>query len=304
MELRHLRYFAAVADELHFGRAAERLNISGPTLTNQIKALENGLRVRLFERKTKRAVTLTNAGARFLEEARATIRQAELAEQVGRQAGLGQAGTITVGYVLTASLMGLLPSAVASFRALHPTVTFEVRRTETLATMRDIASGQTDVGLLRSPEHFPVGLTGFTLVEDEFCAILPAGHPLAKHRRITASMLNDEDFVATPMEMEISFWNNFVGATARRVVARANDVVSVLTLVAGGVGISVLPAHVANVRVPGIVFRTMSGVRRKASYSAVYRVGEASPVIKLFIKHLRSSNFSARYRKMSHSRQE
>src|SRR4051794_16323310 len=228
MELRHLRYFVAVADQLHFGRAAEHLDISGPTLTNQIKALEDSLSVRLFDRKTKKAVRLTNAGARFLEEARATMRQAELAEQVGRQAGLGQAGTVTIGYVLTASLMGLLPSAISSFRALYPTVLFEVRRTETLATMRDIASGHTDIGLVRTPEHFPVGLTGFTLVEDEFCAILPADHPLAKYRRIAASMVNDENFVATPLEMEISFWSNFVGATARRVVARASDVVSVL----------------------------------------------------------------------------
>jgi DNA-binding transcriptional LysR family regulator len=294
MELRHLRYFVAVAEELHFGRAAERLNISGPTLTNQIKALENGLRVRLLDRSTKKAVGLTNAGVRFLEEARATIRQAQLAEQIGRQAGLGEAGTITIGYVLTASLMGLLPSMVASFRTLHPSVTFEVRRTETLPTMRDIASGQTDVGLVRSPEHFPAGLTGFTLFEDEFCVILRADHPLARHKLISASMLTSEQFVATPMEMEITFWNNFVGSTTRRVIARASDVVSVLTLVASGVGISVLPAHVSNVRVPGLVFRKMSGVRRKAGYSAVYRSGEASPLIKLFIKHLRSSNFRPR----------
>src|SRR5688500_9718703 len=102
MELRHLRYFVAVAEELHFGRAAFRSNISAPTLTNQIATLEAGLRVRLLDRKTKRGVTLTNAGVRFLEEARATIRQAELAEQVGRQAGLGEAGTITIGYALTA----------------------------------------------------------------------------------------------------------------------------------------------------------------------------------------------------------
>jgi len=299
MELRHLRYFLAVAEELHFGHAAERLNISAPTLTNQIRALEDGLRVRLFDRKTKKGVTLTNAGIRFLEAARATIRQAEVTENVGRQAGLGEAGTITVGYVLTASLMGLLPSAITSFKALYPNVTFEVRRTETFPTMKDIVAGQTDVGLIRSPERFPLGLTGFTIVEDEFCVILPAGHPLAAHKQISAALINDENFIATPMEMEISFWNNFVGSTARRVVARASDVISVLTMVASGTGISVLPAHVSNVRVPGIVFRKMSGVKRKAGYSAVYRSGEASPLIKLFVKHLRSSDFKSRFGEMS-----
>jgi DNA-binding transcriptional LysR family regulator len=291
VELRHLRYFVAVAEELHFGHAAERLNISPPTLTNQIRALEGGLRVRLLDRKTKKGVTLTNAGIRFLEEARATIRQAEVTEHVGRQAGLGETGTISIGYVLTASLMGLLPSAINSFRKLYPNVTFEVRRTETLPTMKDIAAGKTDIGLVRSPERFPVGLTGFTIVEDEFCVILPAGHPLAAHKQITAALLNDENFVGTPMEIEISFWNNFVGGTARRVVARASDVISVLTLVASGIGISVLPAHVSNVRVPGIVFRKMSGVKRKAGYSVVCRTGETAPLIKLFVKHLRSSSF-------------
>ena len=149
-------------------------------------------------------------------------------------------------------------------------------------------------GLIRGPEYFPAGLSGFPVVEDEFCVILPVGHPLARHKQITAAMLNDEDFVATPMEMEVNFWSNFAGSTSRRVVARASDVISVLTLVAGKVGISVLPAHVSNVHVPGIVFRRMSGVKRKASYSAVYRTGESAPLIKLFIKHLRSSRFSPR----------
>jgi len=292
MELRHLRYFVAIADELHFGRAAIRLNISAPTLSNQIRALEGSLRVKLFERKTKKAVTLTNAGLRFLDEARATIRQAEIAEHIGRQAGLGEAGTISIGYVLTAALMGLLPSAIASFRKFHPSVTFEVRRTETFPTMRDIVAGQTDIGIVRSPERFPAGLSGFLVAEEEFCVVLPQDHPCANHHKLTAATLNKEPFVATPMEMEVGFWNNFVGGTSRQVVARAADVISVLTLVSSGVGVAVLPSHVANARVPGIVFRKMTGGRRMAGYSAVYRNDETSPLIRLFVKHLRDGNFS------------
>ena len=288
MELRHLRYFIAVAEELHFARAAARLNISGPTLTNQIGALEAGLRVQLFNRKTNKGVTLTNAGTRFLDEARSTIRQAELAEYVGRQAGLGEAGTITVGYVLTAALMGLLPSAIAGFRKLHPGVTFEIRRTETFPTMKDILAGQTDVGIIRGPDRFPAGLTGFLIIEDDFCVILPQGHPLAVHKQLSAPMLKNEAFVATPMEMEVGFWNNFAGSTSQRVVTRTTDVMSVLTLVAGGLGVSVLPAHVSNAGVPGIVFRKMLGGRRKASYAVVHRNNETAPLIKMFIQFLKT----------------
>ena len=291
MELRHLRYFIAVAEELHFSRAAIRLNISAPTLTNQIGTLEAGLRVRLLDRKTKKSVTLTNAGVRFLEEARATIRQAELAEQIGRQAGLGEAGTITIGYALTAALMGLLPAAIASFRRLHPNVTFEVRRTETFATMKDILAGQADVGIVRSPENLPVGLHGFPVADEEFCVVLPADHPLVEHQELTATSLRNEPFVATPMEIEVGFWNNFAGSTSRKVVARAADVISVLTLVASGIGVSVLPIHVSQARVPGVVFRKMAGGKRKAGYSVVHRSDESSPLIRLFIKHLGLQDF-------------
>src|SRR2546430_15351709 len=115
MDLRHLRYFVAAAEELHFTRAAERLNISAPTLTQQIQVLEADLGVMLF-RRTKRSVVLTEAGRRFLEEARATLRQAEQAAQVARQAARGEIGRIEIGYVTSASCLGLIPSVVAAFR--------------------------------------------------------------------------------------------------------------------------------------------------------------------------------------------
>ena len=114
MELRHLRYFVAAAEELHFSRAAERLNISAPTLTQQIQVLEADLGVVLF-RRTKRSVALTEAGRRFLEEARATLRQAEQAAQVARQAARGEIGRLEIGYVTSASCLGLIPSVVANF---------------------------------------------------------------------------------------------------------------------------------------------------------------------------------------------
>jgi DNA-binding transcriptional LysR family regulator len=121
MELRHLRYFAAVAEELHFARAAARLNIAAPTLSHQIRALETMLGAKLFTRKTESAVSLTNSGKRFLAEAQETLKQAAHAEKVGRQAGRGEAGSISLGYVLSASCGGLVSPNISSFR-VKPTI--------------------------------------------------------------------------------------------------------------------------------------------------------------------------------------
>ena len=102
-------------------------------------------------------------------------------------------------------------------------------------------------------------------------------------------MLKNESFVATPMEMEVGFWNNFAGSTSQRAVTRTTDVISVLTLVAGGLGVSVLPVHVSKAGVPGVVFRKMIGGRRKANYAVVYRNNEAAPLIKMFIQFLKTT---------------
>ncbi len=148
MELRHLRYFVAVAEELHFTRAAHRLNISAPTLSNQIKALEAILGAQLLSRRTRSAVVLTQTGKRFLEEARATLRQADNAQLVGKRAARGDIGTIAVGYILSASCIGLLPALIASFRKEHPSVSFQISRMETFPQMKAVIDGRIDISIV------------------------------------------------------------------------------------------------------------------------------------------------------------
>src|SRR5215475_1869678 len=131
MELRHLRYFVAVAEELHFSRAAARLNIATPTLSAQIQALESSLGAQLFTRKT-RSVALTHVGKRFLDEARATLRQADQAEMVGRRAARGDLGSIALGCVLSGVFGGIVPRSIIGFRTTHPDVTIHTRAMPTI----------------------------------------------------------------------------------------------------------------------------------------------------------------------------
>jgi DNA-binding transcriptional LysR family regulator len=140
MELRHLRYFEAAAEELHFSRAAERLNISAPTLTQQIQALEQDLGVMLF-RRTKRSVALTEAGRRFLDEARATLRQAEQATLMARQTARGEIGRIEIGYVTSASCLGLISTVLAEFRRANPYVDLQLHRMETVRQLNELIQG-------------------------------------------------------------------------------------------------------------------------------------------------------------------
>jgi len=292
MELRHLRYFVAVAEELHFGRAAVRLNISAPTLSHQIGALESMLSAKLFSRRTKTAVGLTHAGKRFLLEAQETLKQAAHAEMVGRRAGRGDAGSISIGYVLSASFSGMLSSALASFREKHPDVTFQVARIVTVDQFKALSDGSLDVGFTRTPLRYPSGVTGFIIDRQRFFLVLPERHHLAAQKRITPAMLVDEGFVAAPLESELGFWSNLSSVAppgvTLRIVARAPDVFTVISLVAAGAGIGVLSESLKHIRLPGVVYREIDGVTRTSDHTAAYRKNENSPVVKAFINSLRA----------------
>jgi DNA-binding transcriptional LysR family regulator len=292
MELRHLRYFATVAEELHFGRAAARLNIAAPTLSHQIRALENLLGTKLLTRKTKSAVSLTHSGRRFLVEAQETLKQATHAELVGRRAARGEAGSISIGYVLSAGCGGLISSTLANFRKGHPDVSFQIARMQTVAQFAAILAGSLDLGFARTPHRFPTGLTGFTVDRQRFCLALPEGHRLAARNQIAPAMLVDEGFVAAPLELELGFWSNISSVAppgmAIRIVERTNDVFTAMALVGAGAGICVLSESLARIAMPGVVFRDIVGVTRTAEHVVVYRKNESAPVVKTYINFLRA----------------
>ena len=292
MELRHLRYFVAVAEELHFARAAERLNIAAPTLSHQIGALETMLGAKLLTRKTKSAVALTNAGQRFLIAAREALKQAAYAESVGRHAARGDTGSIAVGYVFSNGCGGLVSSTMAKFRNAHPEVSFQLARMQTFAQFKALIDGTLDVAFARAMARYPTGLAGFIIERQPFSLALPENHPLAARKQVTPAMLIDEPFIGMSLEMETGFWGNIAAVTppgmSLRIVERAPDAFTVMALVAAGIGISVLSESLSRINMPGVTFRKLVGVTRTADHAVVYRKNESAPVVTAFIDFLRA----------------
>ena len=291
MELRHLRYFVAVAEELHFSRAAERLNIATPTLSAQIQALEALLGAQLFTRKT-RSVALTHVGRRFLKEARMALKQAEQAERVGRRAARGDVGSIAIGCVLSATFGGIVPWWISNFRRTHPDVSFQARAMATVQQLKELVDGSLDVGFTRAPDRYPTGLTGFIIDRQPFWLAIPQDHPCAAYQEIAPEKLAGEPFIATHLESELGFWSNIRAVTpngmSMRIVARVPDIFSVLISVAGGVGLGVVSESLAQLPVPGVVFRRLANLTRRSDHAAVFRKNEGTPVIKAFIAMLRT----------------
>jgi DNA-binding transcriptional LysR family regulator len=292
MELRHLRYFIAVAEELHFGRAAARLNIAAPTLSHQIRALETLLGAKLLTRKTKRAVALTQPGQRFLVEARETLNAADHAERIGRRAARGEVGSIAIGYVFSAGCSGLISSTVINFRKTHPDVSIQLRRMLTFAQFKALIDGSIDVGFTQAAQRYPSGLTGFVVDRQPLWLAIPEGHHLAARKQVTPAMLVDESFVAVSLEMEVGFGGNIATISppgvSLRIVERVPDIFTVMTLVAAGVGIGVLSEPLTRVSIPGMIFRKIVGVTRMFELAVVYRKNESSPVVKVFVDFLRT----------------
>ncbi len=291
MEIRHLRYFVAVAEELHFARAAERLNIAPPTLSHGIAALETELGARLFLRKTKSTVALTDAGKRFFEEARNALRHFEHAQTAGRRAARGEIGTIAVGYMHAATCAGVVPESIGIFRKKSPGVTFNLFHLDTFAQLKGIVDGSLDVGFIRKPQRYPTGLTGFVVIRRPFWAAIPKDHPLAALEKITPASLANEKFIALTIEMEAGIWGNLAAAvpaaSSPQVTQRAPDTFTLLTMVGAGIGITVVPEQLRRLDIPGVVYRRIIGAARQGEFSAVYRKNEAGPAVKAYIELLR-----------------
>ena len=289
MELRHLRYFVALAEELHFARAAERLNIAPPTLTVQIQEIERTLSARLFVR-TKRSVALTPAGEIFLSEARNVLEQFAKAESVGRRAGRGEIGRVEIGFVGSAAYAGVLQDQTSRFSRSWPAVHLNARELPMDDLPRLIGEGQVDVGFVRLPMTLPRSLRLHILLRDYFCLALPSGHRQAEGTEaVRSGHLAAETFITPEQEAG----TNEVARRGRftpHIIAAPGSLLAVLTQVSFGTGVSVIPSIVRNVvHLPNVVFRPIAGEPILSEMAAVFRVNEASPTVRNLIEQIRES---------------
>ncbi|GAA2864775.1 LysR family transcriptional regulator [Actinoplanes cyaneus] len=255
VELRQLRYFAAVAEHLSFSRAAKHLNLAQQSLSQQIRALERGLGVRLFDRDT-RGTRLTAAGQAFLPEARAVLARCDTAVLVARRAGRGETGHLNVAF-LTSTANYMLPPVVRAMRERFPDLeltTYDVPIDELVAGLR---TGRFDAAFSRPPLVPDVATR--VLAVEPVCAVLPAGHPLAGRDVIHLSDLGTENWVLTPRDSwppwHAKYDRDFAAAGfTPRVVQRAAGVPNLLGLVAAGVGVTRLARSARSIRRTGVVF--------------------------------------------------
>jgi DNA-binding transcriptional LysR family regulator len=286
MELRHLRYFIAVAEHLHFAQAAEALGIAPPTLTVQIQEMERTLQAQLF-RRTKRSVALTPAGEAFLAEARETLAQFERALNVGQRAGRGELGRIQIGYVGSAAFSGLLQKQIRAFRKARPHVLVQAAEYPMPDLPLLLEEGRLDVAFVRMPVELPASLRAHVLARDAFCAALPAEHALATSATpVRARSLSGESFVVP----EQGFGTREVGRRGRftpRIVSAPGTLLAVLTQVSVGAGVAIVPNVLTRVvNLPNVVFKPLAGEPILSEVAAVFRKYEHSPATKKLIEQL------------------
>ncbi len=291
MELRHLNYFIAVAEELHFGRAAARLHISQPPLSQQIMSLEDELGVRLLERNRRR-VALTEAGRLFLDEARAVVARARDAAALARAVGTGEAGRLVVGFVTSAGY-SILPYAVRLFRAAHPAVEFHLREMKPSEQLEALPRGDIDVGLLRPLVSCP-GIATEKLLDEPLVAALPRDHPGARRKQIPFSALKEEPLILFPRRH---------GPGLHDVVIRAcldagftpepkyepDDMQSVLTHVAAGLGVAIVPASLSGFHGDDITYRKLTHPTCGIGLLAARRARQSDLLVDAFIRLCRSA---------------
>jgi DNA-binding transcriptional LysR family regulator len=289
VELRQLRYFVAVAEELHFRRAAARLHISQPPLSQQIARLEDELGCRLLSR-TRRRVELTPAGEAFLRDARAMLDELDVAVATVKRIETGQAGLLRVSFVGSA-LLSIVPGIIQSFRRARPSVEIELRERSTLDQLRALAGGLLDVGLVRPPIDADESLAAEVVMRERTVAAIPSGHPLAQRSRISLRSLAAEPLVLFPRDQAPGFHDLLTGrlaATGRspHVVQYAPEMTTIIGLVAAGIGLSPVPASVARLGLEGVTYRPLTGAPA-TELLAVTRAGDDSPLVAAFLSEAR-----------------
>jgi DNA-binding transcriptional LysR family regulator len=293
MELRHLRYFVAVAEEMHFGRAAARLNIAQPPLSRQIRDLEREVGAPLFDR-VPRGIELTPAGRAFLPEARLTLAQAERAQRTALRAAKGEIGRLRVGFVEAATYSSILPNVLGFFRMHLAQIGISLSEMSSVEQAEALRDGRIDLGILDSP---PPDADRWLHVEavysDPLLVALPDAHPLAERTRFSLTDFAGDAFVLFPRSGAPRLYDDFIAncrsaGFSPRVVQQAAGWHTLAGLVGAGVGTGVVPRSLAGAQRPGILYRRARGLTVAVEMSAVWKKSDRSPVRERFVTALRA----------------
>ncbi len=294
MELRHLRYFITVAEELHFTRAAERLNMGQPPLSQQIQALEKEMGVELFER-TKRKVALTTAGKCFFEEAQHILDQVKIAVDKTQRIAHGELGELRLGFTASFPMTSLLPNILYEYRQCYPNVTLRLKEMYTPDQFNALLHNKIDVGIVRSNEPTaPEGISMITLRRDPLLLVVHKHHPFAELPSISLAQCKDESFIAYPSAAGTLF-RRYVQQLCKkagfeqRIVQEAGEAVTKISLVATGLGITVLPSPIDSLRIEGVRYIPLSDEDAYLMMSAATREHENSLLVFNFLNQLKRS---------------
>ena len=291
IELRLLRYFVAVAEELHFGRAARRLHIAQPPLSRQIRQLEGIVGHQLFER-TSRAVRLTSAGAALLERTRRTLDRINEDVAEVRRIGRGESGSLTVGFVSSAMLTRV-PAILRRYRSAYPKVELKLREMYTSNLAEAVGDGSVDVGFLR--DGGPIdGLQVELVLAEPYIVILPKAHRLARLQAIPVEQLRDEAFVLFPPSVGRRAWEKTELAAAvagfrLHVAQEAPQWVTILRLVGAGMGITIAPECIRSLAWSDVVCRRLKPAGGTSDIELAFRAGQTTPTTNAFCELARSA---------------
>ncbi|MCB1889518.1 MAG: LysR family transcriptional regulator [Rhodocyclaceae bacterium] len=291
MELRHLRYFVAVAEELNFRRAAERLHIGQPPLSIQIRALEEEVGAVLLER-TKRKVSLTEPGQRFLLRAREILAAARDATDEARRAARGELGVLRVGFTSSLPYASTLPDLLHAYRGRYPEVELQLKEMFTVDQLTAIANGSLDVGLVRYVGgELPAGVLVREIGSDPLCLFLNADHPLAGRSSVGFTELAGEGFISFPVGVGTGLPDILRGLCRRagfepRIVQTAREATTQVALAGAGLGIALLPAPLSCIRLPRVRFVPVSDEGARFGLSVALPAGGGSPLVSAFVQVL------------------
>jgi DNA-binding transcriptional LysR family regulator len=285
MELRHLRYFMAVAEELNFGRAAKRLHISQPPLTRQIQDLERELGAKLFQR-SKRRIQLTEAGRALFVEAQSMLDQADRIQSVVERAGRGETGRLAIGFVNSA-IYEKLPDALRAFRSRYPDVELVLREINSGEQVEALREKRIQIGFARGAVQ-DNDLKSVIIQNEPLVAVLPFDHKLAQEREISIDRLSGDPFILYPRTSRPNFADQILQICVQagfvpNVVQEAVETQTAMSLVAAGIGVTLAPQSVARLNWPDVTCMPIAPPAPHSNLSALYRSDDESLVSKAFL---------------------